>query len=281
MANWTLDDIKWGEFDASKVKPEHVSLAKAACMVEYNGGDYARYLKQVFHDDAEFQTLADAWALEEIQHGKALRKWSEMADPEFNFDESFKSFTEGYKIPDGKNMVRGSKSGELISRCVVEAGTSAYYTMLKEDTDEPVFKSICAKIAADELRHYKLFYTNLKTYLEKEKIGKLKRLAVSFSRISESEDDELAYAYYAAHRTQYKEYDHNFFKNLSFATVLRIYKQDHYEKMIAMVFKAAGIKPRERVTRAIAYLGHNYIRFNAYRHQRALRAVNSEIKAAA
>jgi len=272
MQHWTLDDIKWHEFDATKVKPELVSLAKAACMVEHNGSDYARYLKEVFHQDPEFQKLADAWALEEIQHGQVLRKWAELADPSFNFEASFKAFTSGVTLP--KNVdgsIRGSCSGELISRCVVEAGTSAYYTMLKEHGDEPVFKSICARIAADELRHYKLFYTNLKTYLAREKLSGLKRLLISFSRVSESEDDELAYAYYAAHRDQYKEYDHKFFKNLCFATLLEVYKQEHYEKMVAMIIKAIGFKPRERVTKVIAHMGHNYIKFSAYKYRRSLK----------
>src|SRR5476649_2402130 len=113
MQNWRLEDINWHEFDAGKIKPEHVSLAKAACMVEHNGGDYARYLKEVFHEDKEFQNLADAWALEEIQHGQVLRKWAELADPKFNFEESFGIFTSGVTLPvNVKTSIRGSCSGE-------------------------------------------------------------------------------------------------------------------------------------------------------------------------
>ena len=57
MANrhWTLDDLPWDQFDASKVDPEVLKIVKAAAMVEYNGRDYATYLCNVFHDDPEFQ----------------------------------------------------------------------------------------------------------------------------------------------------------------------------------------------------------------------------------
>ena len=37
MAYWSLDDIAWQKFDAGKVTPELLSLAKSACLVEHNG----------------------------------------------------------------------------------------------------------------------------------------------------------------------------------------------------------------------------------------------------
>jgi hypothetical protein len=82
--------------------------------------------------------------------------------------------------------------------CIVEVGTSSYYMALSEGAEEPVLKAICLKIAADEFRHYKLFYTHLKRYLERDGVGRLRRLMVALGRIHETEDDELAYAYYAA-----------------------------------------------------------------------------------
>jgi len=266
MANWTLNDIDWQAFDRSKVAPELVSLAKSACMVEHNGHDYARYLCEVFSDDAEFQKVAHLWAEEEVQHGKALRQWAELADPAFNFDESFKAFTDGYKLPvGGGGSVRGSRCGELIARCVVESGTSTYYTAISEYTDEPVLKQICAHIAADEFRHYKLFYTHLKRYLEKEKLGAFKRFAVALGRITESEDDELSYAFYTAHRgkdTQEK-YDRKRSARRYLAAVARVYRKDHIERLVAMVLKAVGLKPNGWLGRASGWLGWQVMQFRA------------------
>src|SRR3546814_11973623 len=92
-------------------------------------------------------------------------------------------------------------SSDLVARCIVEVGTSSYYASIGATTEEPVLREICRHIAADELRHYKLFYTHLKRYLEREGIGRWKRLAVDLGRIGESEDDELAYAFYASNET--------------------------------------------------------------------------------
>ncbi len=253
MAHWTLNDISWNDFDASKARPDLISLVKAACMVEHNGYDYARYLSEVFVGDEEFLALAHEWAVEEVQHGQALRKWAELADPAFDFDKSFAMFTTGYKLPlNVQASVRGSRTGELIARCVVETGTSSYYTAIKESSDEPVLKAICGHIAADEYRHYKLFYTTLKKYLELENIGTVKRLSVALGRITESEDDELAYAFFAAHNTDGTlVYDHKLYSNRYLANAYALYHKRHIEKMTSMVFKAVGLKPFNVIRRAV------------------------------
>jgi rubrerythrin len=244
MKHWTLHDIPWQQFDSSKTTPSLIAAIKAASMVEYNGYDYARYLCEIFHDDEEFKTAVHQWAEEEVQHGAALRKWSELADPAFDFDWSFTRFTNGYKLPlDVNQSVRGSRSGELIARCVVETGTSSYYTAIKNSTDEPVLQIVCARIAADEFRHYKLFYMHLKRYLEQEHIGSWQRLRIALSRISESEDDELAYAYYAANTDADTIYNHNHYKNEYMKAAYQFYHPHDIDKMVAMVMKAVGFTP--------------------------------------
>src|ERR1700761_7593488 len=98
-AHWTLDDIPWERFDRAKVSPDVLAVIKAAAMVERNGADYGRYLEGVFHDDPEFRATAIAWAKEEEQHGLALGRWAELADPDFKLDERFRQFTAIYQIP--------------------------------------------------------------------------------------------------------------------------------------------------------------------------------------
>src|SRR3546814_10305727 len=123
--HWKLDDIPWERFDPSKVDPELVKIVKAASMVEYNGGDYATYLCNVFPDEADFQGAAKGWATEEVQHGQALARWAKLADDSFDFDRSFQRFRAGFKIPpDAAASIRGSLSGELVARSLLALGTS-------------------------------------------------------------------------------------------------------------------------------------------------------------
>jgi len=260
MRHWTLDDINWDRFDPAKVDPDLLCAVKAAAMVEGNGGDYGIYLARVFHDDPLFRQAAQDWSKEEIQHGEALGRWAMLADPSFSYAASFKCFTDGYKIPlEAERSVRGSRAGELVARCIVETGTSTYYTALMEATEEPVLKEICRHIAADEFRHYKLFYSHLKRYLEQEHLGLWGRIRIVLTRLGESEDDELAYAYYAANHPG-ERYQRKRFSRAYARRVYPVYRRGHVERAIAMVLKAAGLHPTGRLNRLISKIAFWFLR---------------------
>ena len=250
MPHWTLDDLPWQDFDPQKVDPETLRIVKAAGLVEFNGHEYVRYLCNVFADDADFRQDAERWGLEEVQHGEALGRWAALADPDYDPKAAFKRFVEGYKLTtEVTASVRGSRAGELIARCIVETGTSSYYTALAEATAEPVLKEICRKIAADEFRHYKLFYSTLKTYLARENLGSWGRLRIAVGRIAESEDDELAYAYYAANAAADEPYDRKRWNQAYVSRAYAIYREHHIERGMTMVFKAAGLTPNTWLNR--------------------------------
>jgi rubrerythrin len=261
--HWTLDDLPWDDFDPSKVDPELVKIVKAAALVEYNGRDYATYLCNVFNDDPEFQQVARDWAVEEVQHGAALGRWAELVDPEFSLEAAFKRFTDGFRIKlEATESIRGSRSGELIARCMVETGTSSYYTALGDATDEPLLKAICRRIATDEMRHYGLFYQYLKRYMEREELGRLSRLRIALGRIHESEDDELAFAYYAANcppGTGSPPYDRETFTRAYMRRAYAYYRSNHVDRGVAMIFKAVGLKPHTLLYRAAARMAWRYM----------------------
>jgi len=263
MGHWTLDDVPWSDFDASKADPQTQRIVKAASLVEYNGGEYVRYLCNVFADDPEFQGLARQWGVEEVQHGAVLARWAKLADPQFDFEDAFKRFIEGYKLQtDVEASIRGSRSGELIARCIVETGTSSFYSALMEATEEPVLKDICRRIAADELRHYKLFYSRLRRYLDEEGLGFWGRLRVAAGRIAESEDDELAYAYYAANFAvgAAEPYDRKKFNQAYARRAYAVYQPHHVDRSMAMVFKAVGLTPNSWLNRLASKLAWKILR---------------------
>jgi rubrerythrin len=241
--HWKIADLPWDLFDPAKVDPDLLKIVKAAALVEYNACDYATYLSNVFPNDSTFQKDIHSWAQEETQHGEALGAWAEKADPDFNFKKAFKRYTDGYRINiDAQTSVRGSHTGELIARCIVETGTSSYYDVLGGAAQEPVLKALCRHIVADELRHYKLFHTYLKHYIEKEKMGRLARLRIGLSRIGESEDDELAFAYFAANTAENAVYDRATYTSAYMVRAYPLYRGDHLERMAAMVFRACDIR---------------------------------------
>lgn len=259
MAHWTLDDIPWAKFDAGLLDADLVAVAKAASLVERNSADYAEYLCNVFYDDPAFQAAARDWAVEEVQHGDALGRWAEMADPTFDFEAAMARFRAGYRIPvESASSVRGSRSGELTARCVVETGTSSFYSALRDTSREPVLKFICAKIAGDEFRHYKLFYTHLQRYLEREKPSRLRRVLVAVGRYREADDDELAFAYYCANGDG-TSYDRGREASAYATRVYRCYSPDHVRRAVNMILKATGVSAQGRIGHIAVKLAWNHL----------------------
>ena len=269
MGSWTLDDIPWDRFDRSKLDPEIVRIVKAASLVENNGRAYARHLCLIFDDDPDFQETARRWGEEEIQHGRALGRWAALADPEFDFAAAFARFEAGYHVDfDCGRSRRGSRSGEMIARCMVEIGTSSYYSALREAVQEPVLKEICRHIAADEFRHYYLFYRNLAHCLDRERIGFWSRLRVAAERIAESEDDELAYAYYAANETA-RPYHRRRYRRAYARRAYALCRERHVVRGIAMIFKAVGLRPNGRLARTTGRLAWSLMRYRVARLEKA------------
>ena len=273
MKHWRIEDVAWDRFDPTKAEPDLVPLVKAAAMVERNGTDYAVYLNNVFADDPDFRQAADYWAVEEVQHGDALGRWAMLADPAWDYPAAFARYRAGYSLPlEADQSVRGSRTGELIARCMVETGTSSYYTALGEATEEPVLKIICRLIAADEFRHFKLFYDHMRRYLARERIGVLKRLRIAAGRITESEDDELAFAFHCGNESISSDYQHDRCIAAYFAQAIGYYRFRHVERGMGMIFKAVGLPPRGRLSELSAKLAWRMMQYRRGRFAARLAA---------
>jgi rubrerythrin len=249
---WKLEDVAWDAFQPETVDPVMLAAIKAAALVEYNAPDYVTYLKRVFRDCGQ-EVLADLerWGTEESQHGRALGRWAETADPSFKLEDAFARFRKGYTPAhfadlEAEGSVRGSRRGEMVARCVVESGTSSYYSAIRDATDEPVLKEIAGRIAADEYRHYKLFYDILHKQDEPD-MPFWKKLWVAVGRVRESDDDELAFAYYCANvrpeDEAAKPYDRATYSRLAAKTGMTIYRRRHIQKLVQMVAKVVGANP--------------------------------------
>lgn len=264
MTHWTLADISWERFAPTLVEPAVLNLAKAASLVEYNGADYTRYLCNVFADDPSFQAAARVWGEEEMKHGEALGRWSMLADPTFDHRAACVLFSTGFRVNlDIERSIRGSRAGELVARCIVESGTSSYYTALAEATREPVLRAVCYHIAADEFRHYKLFYTHLKRYLASERLPLWSRMWIALGRIGESKDDELSYAYFVANAAPEEIYDRGQAHRNYLAAAARVYRPHHLERAVTMAFKAVGLKPHGWINLLASNLAWQVFRWRA------------------
>lgn len=242
--HWGLDDIGWDKFDPAKIDPDMVMAVKTASLVEANSEDYVAYLLNVFRAETWLHDAIRKWGGEERLHGQALAAWASKADPTFDFNERLARFREGYRLPlDVTDSVRGSRAGELLARCVVECGTSSYYSAIRDATEEPVLKQISHLIAGDEFRHFKLFYDTLKTFDPEDRLGLFAKLKIAIGRVSETEDDELAYAYHCANFGPDAPYEREKCMLAYSRRAYRNYHFGHLARAISMILKAIGLAP--------------------------------------
>ncbi len=251
--NWRLDDIHWSKFDASKVDPHVLSALKTAALVEFNSPDYVSYLHKVFADQPEVCQEIARWGHEERQHGEVLRKWVELADPDFDFELALQTFKSLYRVDTEVEVSkRGSQAGEMLSRCVVESATSFFYTAIKDRTQEPCLRQICQHIARDEFAHYQMFLRIMEQCGGRP--GWFKLLSIALQRVSELGDEELASAFYAAHF--HKALDKPTFNPNLFAAVyesraVQVYGREHAYRMSSMIARALGISPWGRTMKLL------------------------------
>lgn len=264
MKHWTADNIHWERFDRAKLDPDILAVVKAACLVERNAPDYVTYLSNVFTDDQKFLKGMQRWQAEEVQHGEVLGRYAELADSGFDYKERFRRFTEGYRIPlEATHSVRGSRTGELIARCVVETGTSSFYSALRDATSEPVLKEICERIANDEFRHYRMFYAHMQRYLARERLGRWRRALVVLGRYREIDDDELAYAYHCGNAADDRRYDRRRAAEAYERRAYACYARPHVQRAVAMMLKPIGFSPEGWLGRALARLAWRHMRSHA------------------
>lgn len=242
---WSVDDIGWDRFDPGLVNADLLMVVKAAAMVERNAADYTIYLGRVFRHDPEFVDLLEHWREDEIRHGESLGRYAELADPGYDFAARFRRFTDGYRIPvDAESSVRGSTTGELLARCIVETGTSSFYSAVRDASREPVLRELCHRIAGDEFRHYKLFYDAMRQTLSRDRLPLWRRALVAVQRIRESDDDELAFAWHAANDPDGLTYDRARCNAAYGSRAYALYGKVHAERAASMVVKAIGLDPK-------------------------------------
>ncbi|HEU0154431.1 MAG TPA: ferritin-like domain-containing protein [Stellaceae bacterium] len=172
--HWSLADIPWHALDRDRAAQNEALfyMVAAASLMESATDLYTENLIEYFSGDDEITAwLAEFWLPEELQHGKALRRYVEAAWPDFPWTAVRDGFIEEFR-PFCDEALEPTRSLEMASRCVVETGTASFYTALSRASPEPVLALVTGKIARDEVRHYKHFYRFFRKYRAAERPGR-------------------------------------------------------------------------------------------------------------
>jgi hypothetical protein len=246
--HWSLDDIPWQSLrrDAVERNEALFYMVAAASLMESATDLYTANLIDYFAGDAEVTGwLEDYWLPEELQHGRALRRYVETAWPDFPWARVREGFVEEFR-PFCDEALERARGLEMASRCVVETGTASFYTCLSRASPEPVLAFLTRRIAEDEVRHYKHFYRFFRKY---RAIERPRRRVVALAlwrrlRMTGGEDRQVVLKHVHAARQPGAALDA--------ATYRRVHRQcrqllrPHFpaEMSVRMLLKPLGLGPR-------------------------------------
>jgi hypothetical protein len=200
-ASWSMVDVPYDALARDGVRDdEHLLYVVAsASFIEITSDLYAHNLIEYFRHDSEVvEWLERDWQKEELQHGAALRRYVQIAWPTFDWNAAYRSFLSEYTPLCTVDQLASTRALEMVARCVVEAGTAAFYRMLSAYSREPVLKQLAAKISADEVRHYKHFYRYFLRYQALERPSRAAVLRTLWSRATEIRAEDAFHAFKSA-----------------------------------------------------------------------------------
>ncbi len=248
---WTPDGLPWGDLRRELVadSEELFYMVSTASFIETTSDLYTRNLVQHFAANPEVsQWLQYSWEPEELNHGRALREYTERAWPDFDWETQYAKFFTDYSALCKPEMLLPLRSLELVSRCVVEMGTASYYTALHHASAEPVLAQLTRNIYEDEVRHYKYFYKYFRQYRDIENTSRTQVLGALWHRLKVFEDEDtylsLKHVYSTRHPDQV--YDKAVYKELIGRIRKLVGRHVPHEMSINMLLKPLDMAPLAR-----------------------------------
>jgi hypothetical protein len=248
---WSLDSIDWHaiQSDAARKSEALFYLVAAASFIESTTDRYTRNLIDQFHGDGEITSwLERHWLPEEIQHGHALRRYVQIAWPNFEWARVYESFLEEFSAYCGADGLEPTRTREMASRCVIEMGTAGFYTTLSRISHDPVLATIALRIAEDEIRHYKHFYRYFRRYQQTEPASRRAIFGALLNRLTKinGEDSVIAMKHLYRARHSSEHLDNRICRTLRQRSRQLIRPHFPYRMCVQMLLKPLGLGPRTR-----------------------------------
>lgn len=222
-------------------------LIATASFIEITTDLYTRNLVDYYAGDDEVQGwLAAGWEPEELQHGRALRRYIETVWPEFDWEGTYRSFFAEYRECCKVELLGPTRTLEMARRCIVETGTCSYYTMIRDLSPCPVLAELAGNIRTDEAGHYRHFFDYFKRYRQNEAPPRRAILKTIVARLREidSEDGYIAFKHVWVAANPGRAFDKRYYRR--FTQAVRAIAVNYYPFRMAahMATKPLGLALR-------------------------------------
>jgi hypothetical protein len=249
QARWSLDSIEWSALRRDVVVNDDALfyLIAAASFVEATTDLYTQNLLDYFTEDDEItEWLRAHWLPEELQHGRALRHYVQLAWPDFDWGGVYERFLPEFAAQCADDGVEPTRAREMASRCCVEMGTASYYRTLSQMTDDPVLSALARHISEDEVNHYKHFYRYLKKYQAREgqrRVG-IARALWNRLRMIDGADSRIAMSHIYRARHPGHPFDERLYRELRRGSRAMIQPHFPHRMCVQMLLKPLGLGRR-------------------------------------
>lgn len=245
---WHYQDLPFEQIQKSEMDKHKLLLymVTSASFVEITTDLYTRNLITYFAGDNEVQAwLGEGWEPEEMQHGEALKQYSKIAWPHFDWEAVYRRFLDDYSTYCQVEQLGPTRALEMARRCIVETGTCSYYSMLARISPCPVLRQLAEKIRADEAGHYRHFLTYFRRYFDNERPARKAILKTLWGRVKEidGEDAYIAFKYVWEALNPGEQFQRSHYVAMS--QQLRQLAVDHYPFRMAthMALQPLGLNP--------------------------------------
>ena len=206
--HWRIEDLDLSQIHKAAVEHNEdlFFLLMSASFIETGSDTYAANLAEHYAAWPEIAAwLQEQWEAEELQHGRALRAYVEAVWPDFPWQQAYDSFFAEYSQLCTMEELYSDQRLEMVARCVVETGTTAYYHTLRELSDEPVLTQLLGHIRNDEVNHFKHFLKYFKELQQQSPVGRARIAKALYGRLKElrESDSDVALRHVWAHKGAY------------------------------------------------------------------------------
>ena len=259
--HWTLDELPWDSLETERIASNETFffLVSSASFVEITTDLYTSNLVAHYAGDDEVTTwLNEHWQPEELQHGAALKRYVETVWPDFDWNRAYQSFYREYGQLCNATQLEPTRAQEMVARCIVETGTSCYYTMVRDASPEPLLRRIANHIRTDEVGHYKYFFRYFVKYSQQESVSRWKIFRALWTRIREIGDEDGLIAYKHAFQVRYPDEAFDPLRYEQFRMVLNRMTRDHFpfEMAVRMCLRPMRLPhPVERLSMPLLLAG--------------------------